>query len=217
MRNQVAGNLRRIAEHEADRPSRHAGFDERLQQRRRRRRGFLRRLDEERAAARERRAQLAHDLIDREIPRREGGHRADRFLEHGLLNRQIARRHDPAVDAAAFVGEPLDDVRRGQHFDACLGERLALFLHHQAGDVRSALAHQGCGLAHGRRAFVGRNLAPGFEAALRGRQRPVQIGNASMGHLADGFTGGRIDDVEGFAARSVAPFAVNQEARICIA
>ena len=41
MRNQVARDLSRVAEHQADRARRHAGIDESLQQRSRRGRAFL--------------------------------------------------------------------------------------------------------------------------------------------------------------------------------
>ncbi|MGF6936172.1 hypothetical protein OKW41_005334 [Paraburkholderia sp. UCT70] len=161
MRNQVAGNLSRVAEHEAD--------------------------------------------------------RTGRLLEHQLLRGEVARRHDPAIHAAAFVGEPFDDVRGGQHFAARFGERLALFLRHQAADLGGALAHQRGGLTHGRGALVGGNLVPCFEAALRGFERAVQIGDAGVGHFADGLAGGRVDDVERLAAGGVAPFAVDQKTGIAIA
>ena len=82
---------------------------------------------------------------------------------------------------------------------------------------RGALAHQRGGLAHGRGALVGRHLAPGFEAALRGGQRAVQIGNAGVRDLADGLAGGRIDHVKSLAAGGVAPLAVDQKSGIGIA
>ena len=66
----------------------------------------------------------------------------DRLLQHQLLRRQVARRHDAAVDAEAFVGEPFDDVGGGQRLALGFGQRLALFLRQQRGDVAGALAHQ---------------------------------------------------------------------------
>ncbi len=134
-----------------------------------------------------------------------------------MLGRKIARRHDAAVDAPAFVGEPLDDVSGGQHFDACFGERLALFLRHQARDVGGAFTHQTRGFAHGRGTFVGGNLAPGFEALLRGGECAVEIGDASVGNFADRLAGSRVDDLDGFTAGGVAPLVVDQESGVGIA
>ena len=84
MRDQVLGDLRRDAVDQADDARRHARIDKGPDQRGRRRRGFLRRLDDDRAAGGERRRQLAHHLVDREVPGREGGDRADRQLEGHL-------------------------------------------------------------------------------------------------------------------------------------
>ena len=214
--NEVAGDLGRIAEDQPDGAGRHAGVDEGLEQRRRGCRRLLGRLHEEGASGGQGRAELAHDLVDREVPRREGGHRPDRFLQHQLLRRQVARRHDASIDAAAFVGEPLDDVGAGQHLDLGLGHRLALLLGQQPGDVGRAFAQQCGGAAHGGGALVRRHLAPGLEALAGGFQRAVQVDLAGMGHLADDGTGGRVAHVDGLAADRIDPFVGDQQADIGI-
>ena len=81
MRDQILGDLRRHAVDQIDHAGRHAGIDEGADQLRRRSRRFLRRLDDDRAAGGERGRDLAHRLVDREIPRREGRDRADRLLD----------------------------------------------------------------------------------------------------------------------------------------
>jgi hypothetical protein len=134
-----------------------------------------------------------------------------------LLRRQVARRHDAAVDALAFVGEPLDDAGTGQHLDPCFGQRLALLLHQQAGDAVGALAQQAGGLAHQGGAFGGRHLAPGLEAALGGGQGAVQVGDGGMGHLADRLAGGGVQHVQRLAAGGVDPLVVDQQAGVGVA
>jgi hypothetical protein len=177
-------------------------------------RGFFRRLHQHRAAGGQRGADLAHHLVDREVPRRERGDRAHRVLQHHLLHGQVARGHDAAVDAAAFVGEPLDDVGGGHGLALGFGQRLALLLRQQLGDRLGALAHQAGGLAHDLAARVGGHVAPGLEALLRGFQGLVEVGLAGVRHLADLLAGGRVDDVQRLAAGGVDPFVVDQQAGV---
>ena len=214
---QIGRDLGRRAEHQADRAGRHPSVDKGLQQRGGRGWRLLRRLDEEGAAAGQRRGELANHLVDRKVPRRERRHRAHRLFHHQLLGRQVARGDDAAVDAPAFVGEPLDDVGSGHDLDARFANRLALLLRQQPGDVGSALAHQPCGLAHRRRALVGRHLAPVFEAALGRRQRTVKVGDASVGDPADDLASGGIDHVDRLATGGVAPLACDQQSGVGIA
>ena len=216
-RDQVAGDLGRVAEDQADHARRQAGVDEALQQRRRRGWGFFGRLAQERATGGQGRGELAHDLVDREVPGRERGDRTDGLFQHQLLRCRIARRDDAAIDAHAFGREPVDDLGAGQRFAFGLGQRLALFLGQQARDVAGALAQQRRGAAHDDGALGGRHGAPGFEALLGGGQRAVQVGDAGVGHVADRLAGGRVDHGDGLAAGGVDPFVGDEQAGIGVA
>ena len=76
---------------------------------------------------------LRAGIAERKIPRREGGDRADRLLHHRHAHAGRALRQHAAVGAPAFFGVPVEDVRRGLHFDARLVNALA---HLQRGDAR---------------------------------------------------------------------------------
>src|SRR4030095_1731085 len=102
VRYQIFADLRRHAVDELDDARRHAGIDEGLDELRARAGRVLRSLDDDRAAGGERRRGLAHHLVDREVPRREGRDGTDRLLHDELVNVLGARRHDAAVGAAAF-------------------------------------------------------------------------------------------------------------------
>ncbi len=133
-----------------------------------------------------------------------------------MLGRRVARRHDAAVDAQGFVGEPVDDVGARQHFAARLGQRLALLLRQQARHVVRALAQQDGRLAHDRATLMRGRVAPRLETALRGRQRRVQVLAGGAGHLADLLAGGGVHDVDARAASGLAPFVVDQEKSIWV-
>ena len=94
-----ARDLGRVAVDQADHARRHAGVDEGADQLGRRRRRLLRRLDDDRAAGGERRRELAHDLVDREVPGRERRDRPDRLLDDELVDALGARRDHAAVGA----------------------------------------------------------------------------------------------------------------------
>src|SRR5450830_1652189 len=217
MRDQVVRNFRRIAEHQAYRTGRHASVDKALEQRGWRGWGFFRRLAQERAASRQRGGQLAHHLVDREVPRRERRHRTHRLFQHRLLRRWVTRRHDPAIHAHAFSREPVDDVGASHGFSAGLGQRLALFLGQQTGDFVSTVAQQGGGAAQRGGALKRRHLAPGVKTFLRCCQCAVEVGDAGVRHGADFLAGGWVQDRNGLAASGVAPFVGDQEAdvRVC--
>ena len=199
---------------EIDDAIRHAGVDEGADQLGRRGRRFLRRLDDHRAARGQRRAQLLDHLVDREIPRREGGDRADRLLDRHLVDAGRARRDQPAVGAAAFLGEPFDDVGRRHRFHLGFGQDLALLLRHDRRDLVGALADQLGGLAHHLGPIVGRYVAPGPETLFGGFQRRVEIRTVRVRNRADRLFGRRIDDVQGAAARGGAPLAVDIQLHI---
>ena len=216
MRNEIFRNLRRHAVDEVDHAVRHARIGERLDQLRRRRRRFLGRLDDDRAAGRKPRGKLSHDLVDREIPRREGRDRADRLLDRDLVDAGAARRDHPAIGALGFLGEPLDDVGGGHGFHLGFGQRLALLHGHERRDLVIALAHDRGRLAHDPAALERRHRAPDLEPLGGCFQRLVEIGAVGMGHGADGFLGRRVEHGDGPARLARPPFAIDEQLRIGI-
>jgi hypothetical protein len=126
MRDQVGTDHLRPAIDQAQHAGRDAAIDKGTHQFGRRGRGLLRRLGDHRAAGGQRCAELANQLVDREVPRREGRHRAHRLLEHLRDLALAARCDDAAADARAFLGKPLDDVGAEAHLGLGLGERLAV-------------------------------------------------------------------------------------------
>ena len=214
MRDQVRRDLRRIAVDQADRAGRHAGVDEGADQLGRRGRRLLGRLDDDRAAGGERGRELAHDLVDREVPGREGGDRSDRLLDHELVDALRPRRDHAAIGAPPFLGEPVDGVGAVVDLRLGLGQGLALLHGHQRGDELDALAQQVGGLPHDLRALVGADPLPRLEA-LGGRlERFVEVLALGEGELADGVAAGRIDDGNRAAGARGTPLAVDEKLRV---
>ena len=100
----------RNAEDEIERAFRHAGVGKTFYELDAGTRGFFRRFDDDRAAGGERAGNLAHRRQRREIPRREGGHHAYRFLGDELTHILLPARHDAAIAPASFLGIPVDNV-----------------------------------------------------------------------------------------------------------
>ena len=123
-------------------------------------------------------------------------------------------RDETSVDTESLFREPLDDVGAGHHLALRLGDRLALFLRQQQGDVAGALAQQGGGLAHDPAAGRRGEVAPCRKAALRREQRPIEIGAPGMRDLADHPARRRIVHGKRPTIDGVMPTAVNEELRI---
>ena len=181
VRDEVLGNLRRHAIDQVHHARRHAGIGEAADQFGRRGRRLLRRLDDDRAAGGQRAGQLAHHLVDREVPRREGRDRPHRLLHHELIDALCPRGNDAAIGAARLLGEPVDHVRAGQHLALGLGQRLALLHGQQRCDGVRTIAQQVGRLAHHLRAIECGNLAPEPEALC---QRPPVHGRGRRARRA---------------------------------
>ena len=156
-------------------------------------------------------ADLARRRERREIPRRERRDHADRLGHHHLAHGRVAARDDAAIGAAAFLGEPFDDVGGGDDLALRLGEDLALLLGHDARDLVGALAQQVGGLLDDAAAVIGglafQTLKP-FWAAASAASRSLVL---ACGRCASGFCGRRIDHVLAAAAIAVVPLAVDVE------
>jgi hypothetical protein len=76
--------------------------------------------------------------------------------------------NDAPVNAAPFVGVPLDDLASALDFETRLAERLALLQRHRHCHVLRALAHEARRLEDDLRAPGRGSAAPGPEAVTRG-------------------------------------------------
>ena len=216
VRYQVVADFGRVSVDQRHHACGNASVDKGPHQLSRRCRGFLGGLDDDRAAGCQRAAHLAHHLVDREIPGREGCHRADRLLHDHLLYVHGPRRHQTAVDPTTLVGEPLDDVAGHHDFHLRFGQRLTLFQGHQPRGRVAALAQQLGRSAHQLGAFDGRGVAPDLEAP-RGRcERVVEVGDAGARDRSDGLAGSRVVDHQGGVAARRAPLVVDQELHVRI-
>ena len=216
VRNQVVGDFSRVAIDQAHGACGHARIGKRADQLSGAGGGFFGCLDQDGAACAQRSGQLAHHLVDGEVPRRERSHGAHRVLQHHLRGLEVARRHDAAVHTQRLVGKPFDDVGGRHGLDLGFGQGLALLLHHDGGDGLGALAHQCSGAAHGLGALGSRHVAPGFKALLCGVQRAVQVHLGGVGHTADFFARGGVEHGKGLAFGGVLPLACDEELRVGI-
>jgi hypothetical protein len=201
---------------EVDEAVRNAGIDEAAHQFGAGARRVLGALDDDRAARGKRAGELAHRLVDGEVPRGEGRDRPDRLADDDLQHAGGARRHDAAVGAAALLGAPVDVVGGAEDFRLGLGQRLA-FLHGEgARDRVDALAQQLGGLAHELVALEGGRLAPGAEGPGGGFRGALQVGFLGNCELADLGAGGGVENGHGLPALAGAPGAVDQQAYVVI-
>ena len=205
---QVLGDARRHAENQVQHTRRQAGVGKAAHDLDAGAGGFFRGLEDQRAASGERAADLARRRQRREIPRRERGHDADRFLDDELAD-LAAPRHDPAIGAAAFFRIPLDDVGRGEHFGARFRVGFALLLDQHFADPVMPLAHEIGRLAQDFRPVIGRGRAPHREALLGRFQRAIEIGRAGMRQMRQRLFRRRIDHVLAAAAVAIEPLTVD--------
>ena len=216
VRDQVGADLSRDTVDEVDDAGWDAGIGEAAHQFGAAGRGFFRAFQDDRAAGGEGGGDFAHGLVDREVPRGEGGDDADRFFDDQLIHALGAGRDDTAIGAAGFLGEPVDHIGAGHGFTHRLEARLALFDGHQGGDAGGAFAQQVGGLAHDFAALVAVHLAPHREAFFGGFQGAVEIGALGMGNLAGRLAGGGVDHHQHLAGFRRDPVAVDEQVDVVI-
>ncbi len=175
LRDQIFGNVGRLAEHEVQHAGRQPSIGKGLNKLHRAGRRFLGRFQYDRTSRRQRSADLARRRTHREIPGRERGHDADRLAEHGMAHTRLTRDH-AAVDAPAFLGVPFDDFASAQDFQSRLRDRLALFQGHGHRHLFDPPTHDLGGARNDLRPFCRPGPRPYPEAGRGCRQRPVEIG-----------------------------------------
>ncbi len=167
-----------------------------------------RRFEHHGAAGRQRRADLAGDHGAGEIPRRNGGSHAHRLLLHQNALVAGVRRDHIAVQALALLGEPFEKGCGVGHFPTGLGQRFALFGRHDARQVFLVFQHQPVPTTQTRGALLGGQRPPGGLRRLCGFNGAAGFGAPHVGHLADEFAGGWVEDSGPAALVGIAPHAV---------
>ena len=173
---QVLGDHGRHAEDDRQHALGQAGVQQRARHFQRRSRGLLGGLENAGAAGRQRRADLAGRIAEREIPGREARHRTHRLLAAPSCARPA---HAAAARGRRRGGLPRHTTRRSR--PPCrrptprLGKGLALFHGGDARDVLGALAQQVRGALEDAAALLRRHGAPGRIGIARGGQRPIQV------------------------------------------
>ena len=187
----------------------HAGVEEGAHELHAARRRVLGAFEDHRAAGAERARDLADRLVDREVPRREGGDRPDRLADDDLHHALGAARDDAAIGAPALLGEPVDGVGAAEHLHLGLGQGLPLLERHDPGDRLGALAQEVCRLAHDLVAVIDRGRLPGLEAALCRLERRIEILARRDRMRPDRLGGRRVEHRERPAPRGAAPGAAD--------
>ena len=177
--------------------------------------GLLGRLDHDRAAGGQRAGDLAHRLVDREVPRREGRDRTDRLAQHARADRRLPRRDDAPIGAAPFLGIPLDVVGRRLGFEQRFGERLAVVERHHFGDALVPLAHENrrpaaaSGSDRARRSASRRRNPRSAACSARSSSAAPASGSSASGRLV-----GRVQHLQGAAACGLEPLAIDVKSQL---
>ena len=158
-----------------------------------RQRGFFRRLEDHGATGCQRRADLAGDHRQREIPRRDGRHHTNGFLDHNDARISLMARDHVAIRTLGFFGKPLQKACGIHHFAHGLGQRLALFAAEQSGQVLLVAQHQFAPALEALAALFGGQLAPGRQGAIGRINGQFGFFSASLLHVGDQFTRGRVE------------------------
>ena len=190
VRAHLAADLRGLADDDVEHAGRKARAMRELGERQRRVRRRFRGLDHDGAARGERGRHLARDHRAREIPRRDRRAHADRLLHDDEAAIAADRRDHVAVDALAFLGEPLDV--RGADRDLRLRLRRAACPARWSGSARDRRRAASMRSYH-LRTIAQRSLASmsrhAGQCALGGFDRAARLGRAADGHGADGGAG----------------------------
>ncbi len=189
----------RIAYHAAlagddiEHAGRQARFERQFTDAQCRQRCDFRGFDDHGAAACQRRRDLPHADHQREIPRHDRGHHADRFA-HGIGQRIGAGRYHVAVDLVGPAGVVAHGVDHRRHIlPTHGGQRLAGVKAFQC-DQLVAMGLEQIGEALQDAATLGgTHAAPALQRAARGLHRQIDLGRTALCDQRDRSLGGGID------------------------
>ncbi|MDT4855330.1 hypothetical protein FQZ97_896800 [compost metagenome] len=114
-----------------------------------------------------------------------------------------------AIDTLGFFGEPLDKGSGIGDLTLGFGQWLALLQGHQATEVVLVLHQQFEPAAQLVRALLGGQRAPGRQCTVGGLDGTAGFRSAHLRHATNDLAGGRVVDLDGLAAVSVQPGAVD--------
>ncbi len=180
---------------------RHAGFMEDFREDQRRRRGEFARLEDHGATGGERGRDLAGDLVQRPVPRRDHADDADRFAHHhggadGFLE-MIILEHVERGDDVTEAGAGLQLLRHRQRGAHLVGDGSADILDAGLVDLDDP--------GQQRDALLAAGLRERLEGALGGGDRLVDVGLGAERNFIHRLFGRRIDDGRGFLDGGIGP------------
>ena len=194
-----------VAVHEVEHAGRHAGFVQDLREQDRAERRDLARLEHHRATGRERRRDLAHDLVDRPVPRRDQRAYADRLVRHqqriGLrAEAERLQRADRLFEVRGADGR----LHRARECD-----RRAHLLADRPRDLLVAALVNVEHAPQQRDALVHRPARIRVESLLRRADRAIDIGRIADPELRIRPRRARIDHVDRSCVSRIEPLAVD--------
>ncbi|MNZ63441.1 hypothetical protein D3C78_815870 [compost metagenome] len=154
--------------------------------------GFFRRFEDHRATGGQRRADLAGDHGQREVPRGDRRDHTDGFLGDDDPRIGLVARDHVAIGALGFFGEPLQEARCIDHFAHGFGQRLTLFAAEQHGQVLLVAQHQVAPALEALAAFLGGQLAPRRQGTVGRFDGQIGLFSASLLHFGDQLAVGRV-------------------------
>ena len=186
-------------------------FAERGEGERRKRRGRIR-FGDDGASRGDCRSDLAGQHGQGEVPWRDGGDHADRFLGDDELASAHRLGDDLAIGALRLLGEPLDVSGGVGDFATAFGHGLALLHRDELRQVLLVLDHERePALEHGGALFGGAGFPLG-EGGGGGFDRRPRLGGSAVGDGGNGRAGRRVSHRQRPPIRSGPALAANQSA-----
>ena len=115
----------------------------------------------------------------------------------------------PSVDAARFVGVPVELLGGGGHLRPSLGERLSLLLDQRTGDLLLVLQDEFTDAPKRLTPRPDVKRSPIQPATLGARERPVDVIDGRCRDGVDDLLGGGIDHLDRGAVGGVGPAAID--------
>ncbi len=207
MAGQHLADHRAVAGHQVEHARRQAGGLDDLGQHEGVQRRHFRRLEHHGAAGGQRRRDLQRDLVQRVVPRRDGGDHADRLAHHQRIADLLLEGEGlDQLGGLAPVEDRATDLDRAGQLDrhADLGRdqlRQLLGARLQAlGDLADIVG-----------ALLRRRRGPAVEGGTGGLDRVLGIARMALGNPAHHLFGGRVDDVDLPGAVRGHPRAVDKQ------
>ncbi|MNO87150.1 hypothetical protein D3C76_785680 [compost metagenome] len=159
-------------------------------------RRFFAGLDDDGVAGQQCRGHFAGDQEEREIPRQDPGHHAQRFAEQEDVFVLAVAGDDFTFDAPRPLGHVVEVVGGEIDFDRGQAADLALFQGDGARQVRNVFAEFGSDPAQVAGAIIRRFARPILLCGARSGEGPINVFGIRCRHLRQQGAGGRVDHVE---------------------